>query len=122
MSKHSRFAALSAIALGIFAGQALAHAHLTESAPADKATVATAPAELDLRFSEELDLKFSGVKIVGPDKASVKTGDAMLMDEGKTLMVPLSEKLGPGAYKVEWHVLSADGHKTTGTYGFTVKP
>lgn len=122
MSKHSRFAALSAIALGIFAGQALAHAHLTESAPADKATVATAPAELDLRFSEELDLKFSGVKIVGPDTASVKTGDAMLMDEGKTLMVPLSEKLGPGAYKVEWHVLSTDGHKTTGTYGFTVKP
>ena len=122
MSKHKRFAALSALALVIFAGQALAHAHLTESVPADKATVATAPAELDLHFSEELDLKFSGVKVIGPDKASVKTGDAMLMDEGKTLMVPLSEKLGPGAYKVEWHVLSTDGHKTTGTYGFTVKP
>jgi len=122
MSKHSRFTALSAIALAIFAGQAFAHAHLTKAVPADKATVAVSPDELDLRFSEELDLQFSSVKIIGPDKASVKTGDAMLMDEGKTLMVPLSEKLGPGAYKVEWHILSTDGHKTTGTYGFTVKP
>lgn len=122
MPKHSRFAALSAIALVVFAGQAFAHGHLTKSVPADKATVAVSPDELDLHFSEELDLKFSGAKIIGPDKASVKTGDAMLTDEGKTLMVPLPEKLDPGAYEVEWHVLSTDGHKTTGAYGFTVKP
>jgi len=122
MSKHTRLTALSALALVIFAGQAFAHAHLTESVPADKATVAVSPDELDLHFSEELDLKFSGAKIIGPDKASVKTGDAMLMDDGKTLMVPLPEKLDPGAYEVEWHVLSTDGHKTKGAYGFTVKP
>jgi len=46
----------------------------------------------------------------------------MLMDEGKTLMVPLAETLSPGAYAVEWHILSTDGHKTNGTYAFTVKP
>jgi len=122
MSKHTRLTALSALAVVIFAGQAFAHAHLTKSVPADKATVAISPAELDLHFSEELDLKFSGAEIIGPNKASVKTGDAILTDEGKTLMVPLPEKLDPGAYEVEWHVLSTDGHKTTGAYGFRVKP
>jgi len=122
MSIRSRFTALSAIVLLGFAGQAFAHAHLTKSAPADKATVATSPAELDLHFSEELDITFSGLKIIGPDKAVVKTGNAMLMDAGKTLMVPLPETLGPGSYAVEWHVLSTDGHKSSGTYGFTVKP
>ncbi|WP_431323962.1 copper homeostasis periplasmic binding protein CopC [Rhizobium sp. YTU87027] len=122
MSTLSRLVALSTVAILGFAGQALAHAHLTETVPADEATVAASPAELDLHFSEELNIKFSGVKITGPDKAVVKTGDAMLMDEGKTLMVPLPETLGPGAYAVEWHVLSTDGHKTNGTYGFTVKP
>ncbi|CCM79304.1 copper homeostasis periplasmic binding protein CopC [Rhizobium mesoamericanum] len=122
MSKHTRLTLLSALALVIFAGQAFAHAHLAKSVPADKATVAISPAELDLHFSEELDLKFSGVEITASDNASVKTGDAMLMDEGKTMIVPLPEKLDPGAYKVEWHVLSKDGHKTTGAYGFRVKP
>ncbi len=122
MPTLSRLVALSTVAILGFAGQCTAHAQLTKIVPADKATVATSPAELDLHFSEELDIKFSGVKITGPDKAMVKTGDATLMDEGKTLMVPLPEKLGPGAYAVEWHVLSTDGHKTNGTYGFTVKP
>ncbi|SEH70851.1 hypothetical protein SAMN05216228_1006118 [Rhizobium tibeticum] len=122
MPTLSRLVALSTVVILSVAGQALAHAQLTKSVPADKATVATSPAELDLHFSEELDIKFSGVKITGPDKVMVKPGDAMLMDEGKTLMVPLPEGLGPGAYAVEWHVLSTDGHKTNGAYGFTVKP
>jgi methionine-rich copper-binding protein CopC len=122
MSTLSSLVALCAVAILGFAGQALAHAHLTKTVPADKATVAASPAELDLHFSEELNIKFSGVKIIGPDKAVVKIGDAMLMDEGKMLMVPLAETLNPGAYAVEWHVLSTDGHKTNGTYAFTVKP
>ncbi|MDQ0559947.1 methionine-rich copper-binding protein CopC [Rhizobium mesoamericanum] len=122
MSKRYRFIALSAIALLGLAGQVFAHAHLTASTPADKATLTTSPAELDLHFSEELDITFSGLKILAPDKTVVKTGEPTLMNGGKTLMVPLPETLGPGAYEVEWHVLSTDGHKSNGTYGFTVKP
>jgi methionine-rich copper-binding protein CopC len=109
------------VSLGL-CGQALAHAHLTTSVPADKATVASAPTEIDLRFSEELELKFSGITIVGPDKAAVNVGNARLADEGKTLVVPVTGKLDAGRYTVEWHVLSEDGHKTRGTYDFIVKP
>ncbi|KQV16417.1 Cu resistance protein [Rhizobium sp. Root1203] len=111
----------AAISLGL-CGQALAHAHLTASVPADKATVAIAPTEIDLRFSEELELKFSGISIVGPGKAAVKVGDARLLDEGKTLTLPVTEKLDAGRYTVEWHVLSTDGHKTKGALDFVVKP
>ncbi len=122
MATLSRLTIASAAALIGFAGQVFAHAHLTKSVPADKEIVATSTAEIDLRFSEELNIKFSGVKITGPGNGLVKIGDLMLMDEGKTLMVPLTETLAPGAYSVEWHVLSTDGHKTNGIYGFTVKP
>jgi copper resistance protein C len=113
--------ALAALAVAGLSTQALAHAHLKSSVPADKSTV-TAPQELDLTFSEELNLKFTGVKVSGPNKSVIKTGDAMLMDGKVGLMVPITETLGPGAYTVEWHALSADGHKTTGTFAFTVKP
>lgn len=121
MSQLTRILSVAAIASIALAGQAFAHAHLKSSEPADKAAVA-APSELDLTFTEELNLKFSGVTITGPDKTEIKLGDAMLEDGGKVLMVPVSDKLAPGSYTVDWHVLSTDGHKTNGAYSFTVKP
>jgi methionine-rich copper-binding protein CopC len=113
--------ALAVAATACLSTEAFAHAHLKSSVPADKSVV-EAPQELDLTFSEELNLKFTGVTVIGPNKGAVKTGEAMLMDGKVGLMVPVSEKLGAGAYDVEWHALSADGHKTKGSFTFTVKP
>lgn len=122
MHELTRLLFVSAIVSLGLSGQALAHAHLTTSVPADSATVANAPTEIDLHFSEELEFKFSGITIVGPGKAVVKIGDAKLLDEGKTLMVPVTDRPDAGRYTVEWHVLSTDGHKTKGSYDFVVKP
>lgn len=121
MSKFTHTAALAAfVSLGL-AGQAFAHAHLESAVPAADRTAAS-PAELDLTFSEGLNLKFSGVKVSGADKTAVSVGDAALKTgDDKTLIVPVSGTLTPGVYTVDWHVLSSDGHKTTGTYTFTVK-
>ncbi|MDL2410184.1 copper homeostasis periplasmic binding protein CopC [Rhizobium calliandrae] len=106
----------------VFAGHAFAHAQLKSAVPAADSTVKQAPSELDLTFTEGLNLKFSGVKVAGPQKAAVKTGQGMLMNGDSTLMVPITDKLTAGKYTVEWHALSADGHKTSGTYSFTVAP
>ncbi|MEJ0097845.1 MAG: copper homeostasis periplasmic binding protein CopC [Bauldia sp.] len=111
----------SLLVLGL-TGAAWAHAHLTSAVPATGGTVSVAPTELDLTFSEGVNLKFTGVKVTGPGNAEVHVGDAMLMDGDTTLMVPISGTLVAGAYSVAWHALSTDGHKTTGTYTFTVKP
>lgn len=111
--------AMASIAL---TGQALAHAHLKSSAPAAHSTVKQAPSVLDLSFTESLNLKFSGATVTAPDKKTIKTGDAALTDGDKTLTVPMSDKLAPGTYTVEWHVLSTDGHKTNGSYSFTIAP
>ena len=116
----SGFAALCFIAL---TGQAYAHAHLKSATPSMGGTVATAPSELDLMFSEGLNPKFTGVKVTGPDKKAVATGDATLGAGGDTtLVVPISAPLSAGTYTVGWHALSTDGHKTNGSYKFTVKP
>ncbi len=104
------------------ATQASAHAHLAESVPSDKSTVESAPAAVKMTFTESLNLKFSGIKLIGPKKAAVKTGEASLTDQDKGLTVPVSDALAAGSYTVEWHVLSSDGHKTSGTFSFTVKP
>ena len=128
MSNTSRIPTLlatagtTAIVLLALAGQAFAHAHLQSATPAVDGIVAAAPTELDLTFSEDLNLKFSGIKVTGPDKAAVTTGEGMLMNKNTTLMVPVTGSLKAGTYTVDWHALSADGHKTQGSYKFTVKP
>jgi copper resistance protein C len=107
----------------VLSGQAMAHAHLTVATPPISGTVTATPTELDLKFSEAIDLKFSGVKIAGPDNAAIATGIASLAkDDESTLIVPVSAPLAAGTYTVDWHVLSRDGHKTHGSYRFTVKP
>lgn len=101
---------------------AFAHAHLKNQYPASNAEVTTTPQVITLDFSEGIEPNFSGVKVTGPEQAAVKTGKAQrnAQDE-KQLIVPINDVLKPGAYQVEWHVVSVDGHKTKGNYQFTVK-
>jgi copper resistance protein C len=123
MFNLSRIAGFTAALSLAFAGEALAHAHLKSATPATDGTVKVSPTELDLKFSEGLNIKFTGVKLIGADKKEIPTGDAKLGTSDDTmLIVPIAGTLAPGAYSVEWHALSTDGHKTTGSYGFTIKP
>ena len=120
---HVIFTALiTAVSSVALTATAFAHAHLQTAQPPIGGTIKTPPAELDLTFSEELNLKFTGMKVVGPDNKEVKTDNAMLMGGDKIFMVTLPETLSAGTYQVEWHALSRDGHKTHGEYKFTIKP
>ncbi len=101
---------------------AFAHAHLKNQYPAADAAVTAAPQALTLNFSEGIEPNFSGVTIVGPQDAKVKTGAVKRNEkDSKQLIVPVEESLKPGEYSVEWHVVSVDGHKTKGNYRFSVK-
>lgn len=122
MITSARSLLLAGLGLVAVSAPAFAHAHLKSATPPINGT-ASSPSELDLMFSEGLNLKFTGVKLMSPDKKAVATGDATLGAGGDTtLVVPVSAPLAPGAYTVEWHALSTDGHKTNGHYKFTVSP
>ena len=116
---------LALASFGLVAGSApaFAHAHLKSATPPMNGSISAAPTELDLTFSEGINLRFTGAKLTGPDKKPVPTGDATLGAGGDTtLVVPVSGDLARGTYTVSWHALSADGHKTGGSYTFTIKP
>ncbi len=84
--------------------------------------VEVVPQTITLNFSERIELGFSKVKLIGPEKTVVKTGRLELDPETKTkLILPVEDKLAAGKYSVDWSVLSVDGHKTKGVYSFTVK-
>lgn len=95
-----------------------AHAFLQHAEPGAGVTVAAAPARVLLTFSEELEPAFSGVTVVDSSGRSVAAGPVVI--RGKSMAAPL-QPLKVGTYRVAWHVVSVDTHRTEGVYSFTVK-
>lgn len=114
--------AFAAELLGARAHPALAHAHLDHAEPAVGSTVATAPQELRIWFTEALEPAFSTITVSDEAGHAVNKGKAMLdAKDAKLLEVPLGP-LPPGTYHVKWRVVSVDTHPTQGDFSFTVKP
>jgi methionine-rich copper-binding protein CopC len=118
-----RRAALLAVLLGTAAaGEASAHAELERAQPPVGATVAAAPAEVSLWFTEQVEPAFSGVEVRDAGGRRVDKGDARLSPgDPKRLTVGLGP-IGPGTYKVLWHVVSVDTHRTVGDFTFRLAP
>ncbi|WP_339274481.1 CopC domain-containing protein YobA [Enterobacter asburiae] len=113
--------ALVFVASTMITPSVLAHAHLTQQVPAADSVV-TAPQALTLNFSEGIEPGFSGVVVTDAQKQVIKTGTAARDEKNKAqLTVPLELTLASGTYQVDWHVVSVDGHKTKGSYHFSVK-
>ena len=111
---------LFAIAVVVFttlaATSAFAHAFLDHADPRVGSTVAAAPPELTLWFTQKLEPAFSRVEVTGPSGSSIG-GKAQV--SGNTMRVGI-KSAGPGTYHVHWQVLSVDTHKTQGSFSFTV--
>ncbi|KFG92106.1 Copper resistance protein CopC [Sphingobium herbicidovorans NBRC 16415] len=118
----------AAIALAALPSVAMAHPKLLSSTPAANATVAK-PTRLTLTFSEKLLAPTSGVDLTMtgmPGMANhapmpIKGFKTAVEGDGKTLAVTLPRALPAGSYDLNWHVVSADQHKITGKYSFSVK-
>lgn len=122
---HRTFINLSGIVLAVSGALmgtcAFAHGKLENSTPRNGAALDSSPAEVRLTFSEPIEPTLSSVKVVGandapvgPEKARVGPADA------KTIVLAMPH-LAAGAYRAQWAVVGADGHRVKGQIGFTVK-
>ena len=100
---------------------AFAHAFLDHAAPRVGNTVAQAPKEVVLWFTQQLEPAFSSIEVRNEQGAAVTTGKATVIGDRTQLRVPL-KALSPGTYKVIWRVLSVDTHRTEGDFTFRVGP
>ena len=98
-------------------GPARAHAFLDHASPLVGGTVASAPHEVTLSFTQNLEPAFSTVEVTDANGARVDQGKASV--SGSTMRIGL-KSLPPGNYKVHWHALSVDTHTTQGTFTFHV--
>lgn len=100
--------------------QAQAHARLVSAEPAAHATV-SAPKLIHLQFSEEIARRFSSLRLADMAGHPVALR-AMSGDDAKVLEAAPTTALRTGPYTVTWTAVSTgDGHKTSGSYSFTVR-
>ncbi|WP_297696240.1 copper resistance protein CopC [Phenylobacterium sp.] len=112
--------ALAALIALAGAGPALAHARLLHAIPRVGSTVKIAPRDLELSFSESIDVGGSSVTLLGPS-GRVATGP-LTRDpaDPRIVHVPVKRALPPGTYRVEWGMTSTDTHHTDGDFSFKV--
>jgi copper resistance protein C len=109
-------------AVGMTPSAVLSHAFLNEAAPIVGGTVPTSPKEIRLTFTEAIERRFSGIELATGDGRTVATGPAVVDPTNERQLVLPLPPLAPGRYRVRWHVVSVDTHRTEGEYSFTVKP
>ena len=114
-----RFLTLAtSVLLAVTAGTAAeAHAFLDHAEPRVGSTVPTAPREVALFYSQNLEPAFSSVEVSDANGARVDLGKPKI--SASTMRVGLKQ-LPAGTYRVRWQVLSVDTHTTEGSFTFHV--
>jgi methionine-rich copper-binding protein CopC len=103
------------------AAPAAAHSLLLESVPAANATLTTVPKRLTLRFNNRIEKALCRVRLLDADGVAqplLLAVDGEPADRLTAAMPPLA----PGPWRVEWQVLSTDGHVVSGRLEFRLAP
>jgi hypothetical protein len=80
-------------------------------------TVATAPRDVTLWFTQNLEPAFSTIAVTDSSGQRVDVGKPNI--SGTVMRVPL-RGIQAGTYRVLWRVLSVDTHTTEGSFTFRV--
>jgi methionine-rich copper-binding protein CopC len=106
--------------LSLFMGgtiEANAHAFLDHADPRVGSVIATAPRQLTLWFTQNLEPAFTTVTVTDSSGQRVDAGKPNI--SGPIMRVPL-RGIKAGTYRVSWHALSVDTHTTEGSFTFRV--
>ena len=98
-----------------------AHANLDHAEPKVGSTVDKPPTEVKIWFSQSVEPAFSTIEVFDSGGKQIDKKDLHVDKADKTILIVSVPDLGPGTYKVVWHVVSTDTHKTHGDFKFTVK-
>ena len=97
---------------------ALAHSLLLEASPAPDAVLVMPPDRVTLRFNNRIEKKLSRLTLVS-ERGSTRPLALTLGGAPDQLGAPLPP-LDAGQWRLDWSVLSTDGHLVTGRYSFRV--
>jgi hypothetical protein len=100
---------------------AAAHANILGADPAKNAVLTAPPSAVNLMFGKALEPKFSAIRVFDASGKQVDKANTTVKGDGHNEMSVELPALPAGDYKVNWNIVSQDGHKMKGDYTFTIK-
>jgi len=97
------------------------HARLVKSIPESRAVLSTAPAHVQLWFTERLEAHFCQLSVWNAAGQRVDRGDIQRDPENPKKLAVGLPALAPGLYTVQYRVLSVDSHIVENQFTFTVR-
>lgn len=124
MTARPLSAVLLAAALAARPLAAIAHSELGSSDPPNGANLQTAPSQVVLTFTAELDPTGSSFKVTDARGAQVGSGQIDLNVAARNVLRGAISITKPGTYRVAWTSLSLDGDQLQGTvtFGYRLSP
>jgi hypothetical protein len=104
------------------ATRANAHAFLDHSDPPVGGKVHSAPAAVRIWFTEAIEPAFSSIQVFDATGKQVDKKDMHSDRSNRSVLQVSLPRLGPGAYKVVWRLMSVDTHRTNGDFTFQILP
>jgi copper transport protein len=105
-----------------FAIESFAHPFYVDSTPKPFQSIAESTGEVNVFFSEPIELPYSDITVLGPDGKAVDKKDAHNVNgHTSSIAASIQENLPPGIYTVNTKVLSAvDGHVVDNSFTFGI--
>lgn len=97
------------------------HAFPDHADPRVGSTISASPPQARVWFDSELEDEFSEIRVENADSQRVDKGDGHVDKSDAKLLEAGLPPLPAGIYRVIWTAVSRDGHRTEGSYTFTVK-
>ncbi len=118
MSRVARVLAAGLLVAGLMdVAPVFAHPILVSSIPDNGAVISRLPPRLVLRFNNRVEKALCRIALVDAGGRSTPLSVATGEGDEAALIAPMPA-VPPGSYRVDWRVLSADGHFVSGSLSF----
>lgn len=104
-------------AQALLGSPASAHAALVSADPAQNAKLERMPTTISLEFNDEMNQP-SQISVLGPDGEQIGRGKTEV--NGTTVSRRVTDPGQAGIYRVDYRVVSTDGHPVSSSYKFRV--
>jgi copper transport protein len=100
--------------------QSFGHAKLLDSSPQSGSQLEVPPEKIELVFNQKLEAVLEdAIKLTDAQGNSIELSKGQIGEDQQRIIVPLPQLTG-GEYRVQYDVLSLDGHDVKGAYNFTL--
>lgn len=109
------------VGLLLLPGWAAAHAFLDHAEPRVGSDLTEAPKQIKIWFTQLIEPAFSKIQVFDSRGKEIDQKDTHVDEKDHKLLIVSLPALPADTYKVSWHVVSVDTHRTQGSFQFVIK-